>query len=798
MTYDPEKLRQILLEGSDDEKSLDVEEKPEEKSAPVESTDKPDVPAPEEKISGQETPSLEPEPEPPPEPEPDPVPERVTPQYKYTKEAVIESIETAEPEETAKDEIPQVPDVVPDVEPEPEPVSAARPVEPDISEEPKPVPPPVDDKPRAEAVPPDPKPVSAPEPPRDSLEPPDELEKVPVDNFSPLRDAILKKSGDESAAHKEIPPVESESVRKKAAEIFSPRHGADESDDQPDEEPDYKLKARKKKKTTSGADKVNPPSPISVLMLFGGMISLAGATVALSLGHSGTPIVGAGSIGIVLVLAFVIMNRRWMKLVLSSRSVKYSANVAIVIISLFGILVFANILAYRYHWRIDMSSDGLHSLSQQTISVLDDVNRAGEQITVIAFTQPDSGYRGRIEDLMDLYIYNSSRLDFRFVDPDVERELAESKGITRNPSILFELGDNKSIVSDVDEPHFTSALLAVRQTHSRLVSFLTGHGEKDPFTDTHDQAGLSDFKDQLELEGYEVNSLRIPEANGVPQETSLLVIASPERDLEDQELDAIGEYLDNAGSIMCFLEPGKAAGLESLLASYGIAVGEGLVLDDENNSYGELMSPVAVGNPEHPITAQFFEDGLVFLNAGNIEYTTSGRLADVAIDSLVRSQSSSWVETTDFMEFDEGVDTRESYEMAVLATRKLETVEPLIEEAPAEEAVESESGNGTSEDTESIESESSASIRVAQVLVVSDGSFILNANFDRYYNRDFAMNAVNFLARQHDLISIRPSLATTRPLDLTNPQKNMIFFLSVILTPLFIAGIGGMVWWRRR
>ncbi len=628
----------------------------------------------------------------------------------------------------------------------------------------------------------EPEPDPDPEPPSDGIEPPKELENAPTGDYAPLRQAVMSnatQTPDETAAEENAGAAE---------------NIADKSEEE-SESDRMKKRRRRKSGKPKAPKKINPPSPLAFLILIASAISLLGASIALSIGYTGTAITALGGIGLALAGTFVIACRDWLKVALSGRSMRYSANVSIIIFSLLGILIFVNIIAYRYPYRLDLSSEGLHSLSPQTLSVLDDINRAGEPIAVTAFASPTSGYRDVIDKLMDLYLYHSHNLEFNYIDPDIQRELAESKGITRNPSVLFELGENRAVAVDIDEPHFTSALLAVRQTHLRLVSFLGGHGEPDPFSDDRFQAGLSKFRSQLELEGYDVNILRVPEANGIPPETSLLIIASPNRDLESQELDAIGDYLDDGGSIMCFLEPGEDAGLSALLRTYGIRFNDGFVLDDKNNFYDDPLSPIVTGNPEHSITAPFFEDGMVFFNAGSLSFTNRGRLPDVETDTLVRSSASSWNEISDDLVFNEDSDTREALELAVIAKRILDAAkeEPVSPETPEN------SGDETGEAPEPVKiDEASAPTRIAQVLVVGDGSFIQNSNYDSYYNKDFALNAVNYLTVQHDLISIRPAQREHRTLDLTNTQQNIIFAISVILTPLLIAGLGGLVWWRRR
>ncbi|MFH1675731.1 MAG: Gldg family protein, partial [bacterium] len=341
-------------------------------------------------------------------------------------------------------------------------------------------------------------------------------ESATIETFAPLRNSLL------SDENKSETPAEKKSEKNtgtisngKNIPVKDPRkNGADQ-----------KPKRRPLKPIIA-------PGPLSLLVLIGGFIAFIGALVTVVMGKGGTESFSLTGIGIALVGIFVIINRRWVRQSLSTRSARYTANVSIAILSLLGILICINFITYRLHYRWDVSAEGLFTLSPQTIKVLSDIDRAGEEVSVIAFVPSGNNFRDEIENLIDKYQYESKNIKFKFVDPDVERELTESKGIDRIPSVLFELGSNSSTVIDIDESHFTSALLAVRESHTRIVEFLVGHGEPDPFADSKSDLGLGAFRKRLELERYEVKLLSIPESDGVPQDTSLLIIVAPERNLE--------------------------------------------------------------------------------------------------------------------------------------------------------------------------------------------------------------------------------------------------------------------------
>jgi ABC-type uncharacterized transport system involved in gliding motility auxiliary subunit len=65
-------------------------------------------------------------------------------------------------------------------------------------------------------------------------------------------------------------------------------------------------------------------------------------------------------------------------------------------------------------------------------------------------------------------------------------------------------------------------------------------------------------------------------------------------------------------------------------------------------------------------------------------------------------------------------------------------------------------------------------------------------------NRDLALNTINWLTSDEDLISIRPKQPEDRRLEISGNRMSMIFWWSVVLLPLSVVGAGLMVWWRRR
>jgi ABC-type uncharacterized transport system involved in gliding motility auxiliary subunit len=86
----------------------------------------------------------------------------------------------------------------------------------------------------------------------------------------------------------------------------------------------------------------------------------------------------------------------------------------------------------------------------------------------------------------------------------------------------------------------------------------------------------------------------------------------------------------------------------------------------------------------------------------------------------------------------------------------------------------------------------------AQILVVGDSEFADNRYFNLSGNGDLFQNMVSYLAKEEDLISIRPKDSQASPLVLTRAQAASLFYGGVALAPLALALVGLGIWWRRR
>ncbi len=84
------------------------------------------------------------------------------------------------------------------------------------------------------------------------------------------------------------------------------------------------------------------------------------------------------------------------------------------------------------------------------------------------------------------------------------------------------------------------------------------------------------------------------------------------------------------------------------------------------------------------------------------------------------------------------------------------------------------------------------------MVVVGDSDFASNAFLGMAGNRDLALNIINWLAQQENLISVRPRDPEDRRITLSQGQDRMIFWFTVFIVPGLLIAAAVHTWWRRR
>ncbi len=457
------------------------------------------------------------------------------------------------------------------------------------------------------------------------------------------------------------------------------------------------------------------------------------------------------------------MSSKWIE----ARQTKYAAYVTIYVVVILCIVSVANVLANRYNKSYDSTSNKRYSLSDQTAKVVKGVS----QPISITYYDKTSGFQGA-KDLLDRYATLSPRVHLEYSDPDKNPQAARAAGISKYGTTVVQIGAKKEDAKNMTEEEVTGAIIRDLKSGTRTVCFLTGGGERQ--IDDADRPGLSKLKDLLSKDDYTSKAISLLEKAEIPSDCTVVVVGGPKNDYQQTEIDAIKKYVEGGGRAMFLLDPPLKIGrptadneaLNNLLQSWGVSMDKDLLLD--LSPVGQLMG---VG-PTIALVSTYAPHPIV----NEMKGTATGF-------PLSRSMT---IKNTDKSTVQKLFDSSESS----LATNKLDTPDinpkdPSNKSGPLTIAA-AGSYNTGKENSE------------GRFVVVGSSSWVANSFISFNGNGDLALNAMNWLASDEDLISIRPKPPEDRKVNMTGAQFNWVRLSSQFLFPgaLLLAGLS--VWWRRR
>jgi len=492
------------------------------------------------------------------------------------------------------------------------------------------------------------------------------------------------------------------------------------------------------------------------------------------------------ALGVMALVTYIVLNLALLKQSFKRKSFIYSSNLILVIVLVLGILVIVNYFLAKHHYRIDFTEAKLHSLSDQSVSVLKGLK---DDVRIKLFFREGNFGRSTMENLMEIYAYHSGEIKYEFIDPDKNPGLVKRYEIAEDGTTIFESGDKDSRITSTSEEDITNAIIKISRERKKVIYFLEGHGESS--IEESGDSGYSIVKDELEKLAYEVKKLSLALSDNFPDDLSLLVIPGPQKDLLPNELQTIRNFIHGGGRVFFMTDPETAPGLMPFLGEFGIKLENDLIVDTVSRLLGgDYFMPVVNEYEYHDITKNF-RYATFFPYARSVN-TTEEKPEGVTTEIIAKSSQNSWSERQlDQQEvtFDKDKDEGGPVPLAVVA--KIQAKEEGKEEVEQEDKAE--------EETEKQEpTEETKPKQEGRIAVFGDSDFVTNRYYYLSGNGNFFLNAVNWLTEEEDLISIQSKTSSPRTIQLSPSQGRLIFFVSLIILPLAVLITGVSIWIRRR
>jgi ABC-type uncharacterized transport system involved in gliding motility auxiliary subunit len=453
---------------------------------------------------------------------------------------------------------------------------------------------------------------------------------------------------------------------------------------------------------------------------------------------------------------------------LKARQTKYVAYAILYIAVVLAAITATNVLANRYDKTYDATANKRYSLSQQTAKIVKGIK---EDVRLTYF---DQGTRfERAKDQLQLYANLSPRVHVEYVDADKKPQLARELGVKNYGTTIVQVGAKKEEAKSTSEEDITGAFIRALKNNARNVCFVTGSGEHQ-IEDT-DRSGYSRFRDLLGKEEYTPKSISLLQKAEVPADCTVLAVAGPTADYQPPAVDAIKKYVEDGGRALFLLGPPLKMGrseiadndaLTGLLQSWGVTLDKDLILD--LNPIGQLagLGPqvaLVTSYDSHSIVNEMKASATGFPYARSLDVKNADK---TTVDKLFGSSETSLATTK-------------------LNSPAIDPNDPKNRKGPLTIAAAGSYKTGKENSQ-------------GRFVVIGSSDWAANSFINFNGNRDLAMNTMNWLSSDEDLISIRPKDRDDRRVTMTRSQLNWVGITSLGLLPLGIVIAGVTVWWRRR
>jgi gliding-associated putative ABC transporter substrate-binding component GldG len=487
-----------------------------------------------------------------------------------------------------------------------------------------------------------------------------------------------------------------------------------------------------------------------------------------------------------------------------------------------GILIVVNFISVRLFGRLDLTSQGVYTLSDASKKLIGSLD---DRVTVKAyFTEdlpsPYNNNRRSVLDILNEYrAFAKGNLQYEFINPQGEKGEtdAQQQGIAPvqvqvvnedklevkrgylGLVMLFE--DRKEVIPVVQnlsslEYDISSALKRLTTKTKKRIGYTTGHGE----------AELSTLRQAYQAVSaqYDLQPVDLSKGEPVPTDITTLLVISPQSRFQDTAKYVIDQFLMRGGKAAFLLNRINAnlqnrmgqpldLGLDDMLQQYGARMNPDLVRDVQcanisvMQQQGGMTFQSQVPFPYIPIASDFDQNNPMVKDLQSIVFpfvssldTGSAASKGLKAEVLVRSSKRSGRQTGFFM-----IDPFQRYTPADLAEAGI----------PLGIMV---SGSFKSLFVGKQPAPVQTSSPESRIIVVGDGDFMKDEFLGSRGNLTFFANIIDYLADDAGLITIRSKNVATPPLDqVSDGSKKMLKYSNLLAPPLIII-VYGLLRWRRR
>jgi ABC-type uncharacterized transport system involved in gliding motility auxiliary subunit len=514
---------------------------------------------------------------------------------------------------------------------------------------------------------------------------------------------------------------------------------------------------------------------ISLILGFLFLIASGGVRILLGVWHDSLYV--SLGLGAVLILAGFILDRAFYREFFTMRTTKNGLAMGWVIILAFAFLFCLNFLSIRYDKKWDWTSEGINSLSEQSVKIVNGLKEPVEAILLFRKDPEAENVKRAVADLLELYREKNKNIKFASYNALERPDLAQKYDFRAGTSGLYIEYKGKHLkVDQPTEEAVTKTLLKLTRENKKVIYVTQGHGERALDSEKPESMGL--FKEDLET-SYAVTPLTLIQTGSVPADAAAVLVIGPTQDLLPTEIAALRTYASNGGHLLLASDPGEKNNMAQLDKIFGVEFDNDYVLDPRASipGAGNVAALGTVYSTSSEITKTMGAQPTLFLLASSI-HKAPGAPADFKFETLVSTNEVS--RATNALAQDAKLVSNGPHTIAIQVTGKIAPPAP----APSKDKKTAEAP--------------AASGKEFSAIIIGDTDFLANQLFQKYANRDFVMNSVASLAKDEDMISIRPKQPKGSVLELHGNRLMIVIFGFLLPLPLLLFLSSGVIWFRRR
>lgn len=349
-------------------------------------------------------------------------------------------------------------------------------------------------------------------------------------------------------------------------------------------------------------------------------------------------------------------NEKKDKASFGSRRFKNGAYSTLLIAAGVAIFVLANLIVDRLGITLDLSTQNLYTLSEETRQITDGLTdditiyyvvTAGQETQMIENVV--NQYRGlnHIQvvkrDPLLYPTFTSSYTDEPVSDNSVilvNETTGVYKYIPYTDLLVLELayeegsGYYQNAVGIDAEGKITSGILYVTAENLPVMYVVSGHGEAELNDTTVSELGKLNIRTE---------TLDTLSEEKIPEDCALLLFNGPQHDFSEGETEQIRDYLENGGRalIFCGYTEEETPNLADLLSYYGVNLERGIVAEAYGHYMGNYLTYTVPAPSEHEIVANI-EKPLVVAIAQGMSLEENVR-SSLKTEALLTTSSDSYL-----------------------------------------------------------------------------------------------------------------------------------------------------------